>query len=137
MQLREWNATAAGRLHGRVECNERLREITGVRGNAFAARAEHRVSAIHALECGATRFGHALVAGEATTPEVLAAGALQNIAPKRRHIADLPARGQGKSLLDERESGPHRRMILGVGHAHQRSETQTSLAAVNPPVALR
>src|SRR5579883_843055 len=95
MQRRERYSPVAARardLDAGIERNQCLREVARVGGDAAVADAEHGVTAIESLHRRATGAGIALVTfligGVA---KIGAAGALQDIAAKARHIAKLRA----------------------------------------------
>ena len=73
-----------------VEGRERDRPVARIDGDAGIAPAEQRMAAIDAADGRAAAAGLALVAGERlAAPEIGAAGALQEIAADRRHVAEL------------------------------------------------
>ena len=79
----------------RIQRDQRLREIAGIRRDAFLAGAEYRVLTIKPVERRATRAGHAFVAvGIGNIAEIAASRALEHIAAEARHIAQLRARSE-------------------------------------------
>ena len=89
-------------LDGRIERNQRDREVGRVGGDAIVARAEHRMPAVLTADCGAAGARRALVAGGVTDiAKIGAAGALQEVAAHGRLVAHLRARRVQERLGDD------------------------------------
>ena len=116
-----------------VECHEGRCPIPRVQGHAVAACAQHGVSPVGAVEGGAARARHPLVAlVVACVPEVRAARALEDVAAQPGHVAELLGRGLPQALGQERVV-PHRRRIgLQLGHGHQRADAQLAVDPGDP-----
>ncbi len=73
----------------RFKSHHRHVHIRGIGGDAMFARPQDRQRAIGAGDCRATRARLALIAGQKRIAEIDAAGALQKIAGRRGHVAQL------------------------------------------------
>ena len=71
--------------------------------------------------------GCALVAGEAGVAEIAAAGALQQVAAHRAHVAHLRRGRQQQGLADDGEAFAHDRMRGDVAHAGHRFQAQAAV----------
>ena len=90
MKIAEWNdplTSGAENSYAGVECDERNGHVRGMRGNTVRARAEDGVHAIVAVQRRTARARLPLVAWSRGIAEVQAAGALQQVAARRRHVA--------------------------------------------------
>ena len=119
----------AANIHGRIEGDESLREVTGIGRDAIAAHAEHRLGAIVSIDRRAARTRITLVARRPRrVAKIGAAGALKNIAPDARHC-------------EAARSQPALRLCASIGycrattgrsgdvlHPGERSEAQASLS---------
>ena len=76
--------------HDRVERGQRDAHVGRMRRDAVLAPAEHGVNAVVAVYRAAADPGLALVARRRGVAEVVAPRPLQQIAARRRHVADLP-----------------------------------------------
>src|SRR5262245_53530054 len=104
MEAREWNGAPPPQtrdLDRRIERDQGLREIARIGRNASIAGSEHGMRAIETVECRAAGARIALVAlGIGDVAKVRTTGALQDIAPERRHVADLRACRKPQRLGD-------------------------------------
>ena len=92
--------------------------------------AEDRVHAILAVDGGAAAARLAFVAGRRRIVEVVAARALQEIAARRCHVAQL-LRGAGHDRAGEnRIALLHQRVIGEIGVAHERPDAQATARRV-------
>src|SRR5712691_9906012 len=83
------------RVNVDIEDDHRYAHVRWMRGNAVFAHAQHRVSAVEAVERIAAGAGVSPVAQRVHISEIWAARPLQNVAGNGRHVADLcggPAR---------------------------------------------
>src|SRR5947209_15672417 len=137
MKRRKWNAAralGADDLDRGVERDQRLREIPGIGGDAMLAPAEHRVRSIEAVQRGAARTRVSLVArGVGDIAKVDAPRALQYIAAKARHVADLLARRELERLRDHWIVAANRGMLCGVRHAGQGAEAKPAAPGFEEP----
>jgi hypothetical protein len=88
-------------LERRVEGDQRDGEVRGVRRHAVVASAEDGVRAVLTRDGRAPRAGRPLVARKHRVAEVRAAGALQEIASDRGHVANLDRGARAKGLRDD------------------------------------
>ena len=141
MQLRERNvadAGFAGDLDGGIERDQGLREIAGIGGDALLGGAEHRMGAIEAFQRGAAGSRIALVAiGVADVAEIAAAGALQDVAAERRHVAQLRAGGELERIGDHGIVALDLRIGGDIRHPRQRAEPQVSAVEHRSPTSCR
>ena len=76
-------------VNGRFESGEGDVHVGGVGGDAVFAGAQDGEGAVVAFDGGAAGAGLALIAGHGIVAEIHAAGALQKIAARGRHVAKL------------------------------------------------
>jgi hypothetical protein len=123
-------AGAAEDLHVAADGRHRDRHVGRVGGDARLRVAEDREVAVIALARRAARSRLPLVAGLGDVLEVGAAGALQQVAGHRGHVAQL-ARGAGQQRL-----GEHRVALADggmdgqVGVAHRAADAQAAVRQV-------
>jgi hypothetical protein len=96
----------------------RHRHVARMGGDAALARPQHRVDAVVAVQGGAAGAGRALVAGVDGVAEVVAAGALHEVAADRRHVADLRAGAREERLGERRVAPPYGLVVGEVAVAH-------------------
>src|SRR6266699_2392451 len=93
MQMLELNRSLAARTHSinlGIKGDQRHCKIARINRNAGFAPAQQSMAAVDAFTGRAAAAGLALVAGERlAAPEVGAARALEQIAAKARHVAQL------------------------------------------------
>jgi hypothetical protein len=98
--------------------------------------AEHRMDAVNPAQRRTAAARRALVAFPvARVTEVGAAGALQDIAADRRHVAQLGAGGELQALRHDGELAPDRFIVRHVGHAGQGPEPEATRAGLDLAVA--
>lgn len=127
MQLRERKraplASAGERMNAGVERYQRLGKVTRIDGDTGFADSQHRMLPVVARQRRAARLRIAPVAfRKAGLAVVGAARALQHIAAKPRHIADLLRSAKIKRLGNHRTGGLDLGMRGQVGHAHHGTE---------------
>ena len=129
MQLRKRNRPgsrgAADRLHGGIECDESLSEVTGVCGDTMSAGPQDGVLPVDALERRASRARATPIAGPRDFAEILTTRSLQNVATQAGHVPDLAAGSQHQCLRDQRIVTPDERMILCLGHTYERTQPKS------------
>ncbi len=119
------DARRPGELHAGVQRSQGLAEVARIGGDAVLGNAQHRMQAVETADGLAPRAGPTLVAGPpCRIAEIGAAGALQDVAAERGHVADLGARRQRQGLGDHRIILDHGRVIGGFGHAYQGAQVQ-------------
>ena len=110
-----------------VERGERHAHVGRMRGDAGFARAEDGVHAVEPGDRGAAAAGLALVAGRRGVVEVIAAGALQQVAAGRGHVAQL-RRGAGEDRAGQQRIALGDQRVIGeVGIRHQRADAQAAV----------
>ncbi len=115
-------------VHLGLECGERHAHVGGVRGDARLARAEDCVHAVEPVDGGAAAAGLTFIAGRGDVVEIVAARALQEIAARRSHVAQL-LRGAGEdSAREQRIALRHQEVIGEVGIGHERADAQAAVA---------
>src|SRR5438270_6022859 len=118
-------------MDGGVEGGEGYVHVGGIGGDALLACAEDSVDTVEAFDGGTSAAGCALVAcGEGGVHEVVAAGALEEIAAGGGHVAKLRGGSAQESLGEEgvaganglvvgevavADSGSDERVVAGVG----------------------
>jgi len=90
-QLERAQAAASLQVDDRIECCQGHAHVRRMSGDAGRRCAEDGVNAVEAVQGVAASARGALVAARGLIVEVGAAGALQDVAAHRRHVADLPA----------------------------------------------
>ena len=107
-------------LDGCIERNQSLGKVARIGCYALVAGAEHGLGPVEAANGGTARARIAFVAGGiGDIAEIGATRALQDVAAKARHVADLLAGRELKRLRDDRILLPDLRMVRRVGHAYQ------------------
>ena len=105
MEVREWNGDCAvGSLHMNrgLQRREGDAHVGRVRGDAVIARAEDREHAIVASDRRTTAAGLAFIARHRRIAEVNAPRSLQQVAGRRRHVANLGGRARQNGLRQHR-----------------------------------
>ena len=114
--------------HRGTQRGKRDVHVRRVRGDATLARADDRVDAVEAVSRRTARAGMALVAClERRVVEVVAAGALQQIAADGRHVAQLGRRAGQQCLGQQRVAVAHGAVVGQGGVAHHRADAQTAV----------
>ena len=104
-------------LDGRIERDQRDREVGRLGSDTILARAEHRMPTVLAADGGAAGARRTLVAGGvADIAEVWAAGALQEVAADRGLVAHLRARRVQERLGDDGKLLHHGRVGRHLRH---------------------
>ena len=112
---------ALAEMDGRIEGDERHREIAGIHGDAGLAGAEHGMAAGYAADRRAAASRFALVAGRKIrgVAEIGAARALHQIAADARHVADLRRSRLPQRLRDSGEAALDAVMAGDMAHLCQ------------------
>ena len=119
-------AIGAGKPDGRIEGDQRLREITGIDGDAMRAASQNGMLAIDAVDRRTAGPRNALVAGKAYITKIGASGALKDIAGNRRHIADLRAGGKLHRLRQYGVFAANDLMIGDLRHGGEAAKAQSA-----------
>ncbi len=114
----------------RVQQRERHAHIGWMRRDTGIAGAENRVHSIVAVDGGAAAARLAFVAGCRRVVKVVAARALQQVATRRRHIAQLLRSTSHDRAGENRIALLHQRVIGEVGVPYERTDAQTTARGV-------
>lgn len=133
VELRERDHAVAKRatdMNLRVQQRQRHAYVGRVRRDAGVAGAEDGVHAILAVDGGAAAARLALIAGRRCIVEVAAARALQEVAARRRHIAQLLRSAGHDRAGENRIALLHLGVIGEIGVAYERSDTEAAAQRV-------
>ena len=93
-----------------------------VRGDAVLGPAEDGVDAVDPAERAAAGAGRPLVAGHGRVGEVVAPGALEEVAARRRLVAQLARRARQEGAGEDGVVAAHRPVGREVGIGHERAD---------------
>src|SRR4051812_21198775 len=107
---------------GGVERDQRLCEVTRIRGDTMIAGAEQGVLSIDAPDRRTAGARTALVARPGDLAKVFTTRSLQHVPAQTCHVPDLAAGGQHQRLRYERIIVPDGGMVLCLRHADEGTE---------------
>jgi len=117
-------------MHPGIQRRQRHAHVRRMHGDAVFAGTENRVDAIAPVTRTATGARLALVAGRGGVVEVVATGALQQVAAGAGHVAQL-RRCPGKNRLAQQRIALFDLRVPGqVGVANQRTDAQAALGGL-------